>query len=1113
MTPTYELHRILPVRLPTPLVVLLMVALVAAWVWTHVLRRKVGGPWSKWLLAAAGLAVGFLALLAAFDLLQRAVSFATNWWLWPIALGGALVVEALLALYALERRIVPPRVGFALAALRVAIALLIVLMLAQPVRSVDLSRTLQRFVAVLVDDSASMHVPDKQLSAAEKMRLAEVLSPDVPSRPWRIERVAAALKATRGKLGAQADWFASLRDARPDARQRQLEGRRKAIVEALAEAEEAIAKVRAALVAAHPGAGTSPAPTLPPRVVTAANTLRDQLTADAHDRLRQARALLASERLPIVARDPEPVLDLIRRTLEALPRLEARALALGDALDEAYYGSLAADERAKVDAVALKDRFAIAQDLLYRAAKEPGQQGPRRGILGELGASYGIRLYSFAAKPVEVNLAAGPPPSPAPLPLREGAGGGLSATKRPPSPSPLPGRERGESSTTASAAALPPEQQKTDIAAALEKVGSEMPEDRLAGIVLLTDGQHNAASRVEPLARRFGAKQVPINSIVFGGGARPTIDAAVVGLEAPETVYAKDKVYIHADLKLDGLAGRTVRVTLYDRDQAVDSEEVRVEGDRLRTRVQLADEPREGGLHAYRVKVEEIEGEVLASNNERALSVSVTDDQTRLLVVEGRPRWEFRYLKNLFASRDRTVKLQYVVLHPDEIPGQPPRRRVHASAARPKDEPEATALPESEAEWMKFDVIVLGDVEPSAFKPEEMRTLKRFVEDRGGTLIAIAGPRHMPHAYAATPLADVLPVALKPVGQPPSAVGAQPGASDGHWLKSPDERFRFELTPEGREHVITRLAPDPKENLEVWASLPDIYWRHPRAPAKEGTLILAYALPPTPPDFMRPRSESEVPSEETIRQRQQYVRDHALIVVHNAALGRAMFLGTDHSWRLRYRIGDTHHHRFWGQVLRWATADKLPAGTSLVRLGTDRPRYTAEQPVRVRARLTQPDLSPVRSDDITAVVYPAAGAPLRQKMEYVANSLGLYSADFGTLEGGTYRVELDGPAVKSLLAAEGAEKVSAEFFVEPAIPQEQVELSANRGLLERVASLTGGAVADPAHPADALAALREPTFTIPDHREWSLWNTWPLLVLIVALAGIEWFIRKRARLA
>jgi hypothetical protein len=53
--------------------VVLAIALVAAWVWVHALRRRSGSRWRRGLLLATGPFVGFLALLAAFELLQRVV--------------------------------------------------------------------------------------------------------------------------------------------------------------------------------------------------------------------------------------------------------------------------------------------------------------------------------------------------------------------------------------------------------------------------------------------------------------------------------------------------------------------------------------------------------------------------------------------------------------------------------------------------------------------------------------------------------------------------------------------------------------------------------------------------------------------------------------------------------------------------------------------------------------------------------------------------------------------------------------------------------------------------------------------------------------------------------
>jgi len=1071
VTASVAQHDILPVHLVTPLVPAVALAALAGWVGLHALRRRTAPRWLHPLLFLACLAAGFLTVLAAFELVQRGLVLATNWPLWPLALLASVAVEVLLLLYALERRIVEPRTGRILAGLRVALVLLVVLMLAQPVRSVEWARNLPRYVAVLVDRSASMLVPDNQMTPAEKIRLAAALVPDAPKRPYRLEELAAQLRTLRDTLAAHVDWFASVREAPTDTRLKQLEKRRRADRAGLAKLEAAATTLAKQL--AEPLDGSLK---LDPRVRAAITAMKDGLATDVAARLADAAKRLDADRLPALAREPGDMLAVLRNALAALDKIAPRVAAAGEALDEALYATLLPAAKATVDAVAQHTRFALARQLLHAPAAPDGMPQPSPGLLDRLEDKYGVRLYAFDSKAVELEAASD-----------------LTRTDDPPEADAKKDAKANKNGTEAG-------RQATDLAGALEKVLTEMPAERLAGIVLLTDGQHNAPGSVEALGRRIGLQQVPICSVVFGGGARPTTDAAVISLEAPEAVYVKDKMYLHADVKLDGMAGKTVRVTLLDGERTVGSEEIRVEAETLRTRVTLSDEPKDTGLHPYRVKIEDVEGEVLATNNETPLSVSVSDDQTRLLVLAGRPRWEFRYLKNLFASRDHTVKRQYVLLHPDRIPGQKPPPTIHASAAREKHDAEATAPPENQAEWMKFDVIVLGDVEPSVLRNDDLEAIQKFVTERAGTLIVVSGPRHMPHAYADTPLAEMLPVSF-----------TAPAEGLAH-LPAPEQRFRAALTAEGRDHVITRLQVDAEENLATWNSLPDIHWRHPLTQAKRAATVLAYAMPPDPPEFLVPKRAHEVPEEEVLAQRRQFVRDHALISLHNVALGRVLFLSFDRTWRLRYRVGDAHHHRFWGQVLRWATADKLAAGTSLVKVGTDRPRYPAHTPVRVRAKITQADFSPVVSQTVAAKVFAGDRLVLRKKMAYVANSLGGYEADLGILPGGTYRFELDAPDAESLLATEGAKTVSTEFFVEKAMAREQVELAANRGLLERLATLTGGVAADPSRATDVLPVLGEPVLRHTERRQWSIWDSWPFLTLIVAIAAAEWLIRKRARL-
>src|SRR5947208_11253289 len=78
------------------------------------------------------------------------------------------------------------------------------------------------------------------------------------------------------------------------------------------------------------------------------------------------------------------------------------------------------------------------------------------------------------------------------------------------------------------------------------------------------------------------------------------------------------------------------------------------------------------------------------------------------------------------------------------------------------------------------------------------------------------------------------------------------------------------------------------------------------------------------------------------------------MVRHNYGFGRVLFVGVDSTWRYRYRTGDTYHHRFWSQTIRWAAADKpLVTGNRFVRFGTPQALYRDDEPVKLTVRLSE----------------------------------------------------------------------------------------------------------------------------------------------------------------
>jgi len=1084
-------------RVPTPVLVLGAAAAIAGWTGLHRLGRLgqaapggVLGGMRRALLPACRTAAGFAGLWLAMTALGRVLVLKTDWPIWPVALAAAALAEGLIALYRLERTIVSRRAGAALTALRLALAVLLALMLLQPVWVSIWTETRRKTVAVLVDVSASMQIADRQMPACSKLRLAEALSVPAARRPWRLEEQARALRGLSRTLQVELDRLNMLAgDPGSDLRIR-LAKRRERIHKRLDGAIETLGEQLAPL-----GQVVTDVADLPAAPKASLRDARASLVGAVTERLKAALALTDKDAADKLAAQ----LDRLRGDLRgAVAELAKAAPAVDRAsveLDALLYAQLSDADRAAVDAVARFTRAELARAVLTHKPAD-GKGDPRDNLLARLAEQYVVRVYTFASAPVETETASWADP----------AAAGVATA-----PATAPAERSFEDAEL-----------RTDLAGALKKALLDSGGGDLAGVIALTDGQDNGKGDCEPLIRQLAGQGAAFCAVALGAD-RPPVDAAIISVDCPDTVFKEDRMYVNAELKLDGLNGRTVRVTLSDGERVVATDDIRVNTDALRRRVQLADEPKTAGLHDYRLEVKPLDAggeaveEVFPDNNAFDLTLTVTEDRTKLLLVDNRPRWEYRYLRNLFRGRDKTVRLQHVLIRPDTFAGQTkPARPVHASTTRPLGQEEATDLPETDQEWMKFDVIILGDLSPEdlgarlsekertdpakvaaskELAAERMKILRRFVGDRGGSLILIAGEAGMPGAFAGTELAELIPLDL---AEPP----AKPAGAKG---------FRIAPTPAGGDHVVLRQDVDPERSRSIWKSLAPLYWHCPHLQASPRAMVLAYALTPDAPKYMTEADPATEPAGLEQRRR-KYRRSHALISVAPHGLGKVMILGFDRTWRLRYRVGDTRHHKLWGQVIRWATEGKLPAGTELVKLGTDRTRYPPHSRPIVRAKIVESDYRPVISDQVSVKVLSGKRVVGRFPMQYQPDSMGMYTATLDELPAGSYRLELDAPKARSG-PGENAEPVATTISVDPSTPDEQVELACNRDLLSRLAALSeGGMVVPPAQAPLLLSALPPGKVTKTDAEEFAFWDSWLLLALFCTAVTAEWVIRKRVGL-
>jgi hypothetical protein len=1104
-------HFLLPAGVPTWLIALAAVLAIAAWVAMHRILPRYVGDRHRYARAVGRVAVGFLAAMLVIQWLHRTLTLTTNWPLWPIALGAGGGVELLLWFYALERCTVSRRVGLALAAMRVALLLIVLGILTQPVHSFTLRDTTDRYVAVLIDESASMRLADPQRSPSAKLRLARAMDVDVPERPYAMDTVRDELDTIADRLAVVGERIALLGNLKRSQREKQLADAREDLLETvegiLGRAKKLPARVQAPLDGSEK---------LPDKLRARLGDLKGRVTVHVRDRLAEAVRILEDDDEKRMAARLDRLKKILRSATSAAIEAAPLATTIGKTLDERFLKSLPEKTRNAIDAVCERSRAQLARDVLFH---QPAGEG--KSLRDALSEEYTLKAIRFAARPSDAQLSS--------LARSYGTSEGLQATTSP--------------------ASLDPNYQATDLSAAMGEVLASMPKGRLSGVVLLTDGRHTGTEDPLATARRIGRRGAPVCSVVLGAD-RPPIDAAITQVDAPETVFLEDEVHVQAEVKFTGLGGREVNVSLRRDGKTVDEQTVRVPAgsDDYRREIRFSHEPDKQGLRQYVVHMDAADDEITAENNEYPVTISVTRDRVHVLLIEGRPRWEFRYIKNLFADRDKSVKLQYVLVNPDAVQGRTRRPKVHASVTAKDGQVEATVLPKNEEEWLKFDVIVLGDVNPSVLTDEHRAIIEKFVTSRGGTLVAIAGQYHLPHAYHETKLADLLPVTFpgeKELADARRKREDERNGEDGNRKKSKDTRgasmgvpsgdkvYRLALTEEGLRSVVMSQAVKPEKNREIWGSIPELYWRYPITEAKEAATVLAWARPGerkggrlvfSEEPWNRPRPGREkLPvttsiakigqsKEKELERRLKFQREHALVVQQQVAMGRVLFLGFDRTWRFRYRIGDTYHHKFWGQVIRWATADKLSGGITHVRIGTDRTRYQPGRDVTVRAKLLDEKFNPISSEDVHAVVYRGDEVLLRRRLAAREGSLGLYEGNLGELDGGSYRVKLEAPAAKRMLARKGLKTVSTQFSVDPAVPAEQLELGATRELVSQLAAISGGAVFDVADAGDLVERLGEPSEVYEDHRQVVLWDSWPLLILVVALATAEWITRKKVGL-
>ncbi len=258
----------------------------------------------------------------------------------------------------------------------------------------------------------------------------------------------------------------------------------------------------------------------------------------------------------------------------------------------------------------------------------------------------------------------------------------------------------------------------------------------LAGIVVLTDGVVTAGEEWSTVAAEAARAGVPLY-LVGIGDVWEAPDLILSDLQVEDTVMVGDRLVFDARLSYRGTeSAGAIPVILYEKDKATGQ---LIERSRVTATpplggapvpVTISYTPAEAGEKIFILQVPPVPGETLTSNNRLERTILVTEARrVRVLMIEDRPRYDFRFVKVLLEREsERSLGGRHIAVDTVLLNASPGWAETDRSAFR-SDFPTREQL-------FGYDVILLGDIDPRRL-PHASRTLQdlsEFVTVKGGAV-------------------------------------------------------------------------------------------------------------------------------------------------------------------------------------------------------------------------------------------------------------------------------------------------------------------------------------------------------------------------------------------
>jgi hypothetical protein len=319
----------------------------------------------------------------------------------------------------------------------------------------------------------------------------------------------------------------------------------------------------------------------------------------------------------------------------------------------------------------------------------------------------------------------------------------------------------------------------TRLFAALGSALADVPPDRVAGAIMITDGRvHDVPA--EAAALGFAA---PVHALITGHADER--DRRVVLVSAPRFGIVGQPQTIAFRIEDRGARAGSAQVTVRRDGEILENRSV-TPGDTVRVEVPIP----HAGPNIVEIEASPLDNELTTINNRAVVSIDGVRDKLRVLLVSGEPHAGERTWRNLLKSDASVDLVHFTILRPPEKQDGTPINELSLIAFPTR---ELFQQKINEFQLIIFDRYARQGVLPIIY----FDNIARYVREGGAVLVATGPDYASPTSLWRTPLNVILP--------------AEP---NGQLTERP---FHARLTDLGKRHPVTRGLTGADTNPPHWS--------------------------------------------------------------------------------------------------------------------------------------------------------------------------------------------------------------------------------------------------------------------------------------------------------